>query len=71
MDHVYLLQHYYELPNGAERLRTIGAYATEVDAQRAIERASILPGFRDRPDDFHILRHPLNKDHWTEGFFTA
>ncbi|GAB4587051.1 DUF7336 domain-containing protein [Nocardia sp. IFM 10818] len=71
MDHVYLLEHFYELPDGSDKLRTIGAYSTEANAQRAIERMSMLPGFRDRPEDFHFSRFPLDKDHWTEEFFTS
>ncbi|MFJ4653886.1 hypothetical protein ACIP5Y_21695 [Nocardia sp. NPDC088792] len=71
MEEVYLLQHYYELADGTEKLRTIGAYSSEANAQRAMDRLVELPGFRDRPKDFHILKHPLDKDYWTEGYFTA
>jgi hypothetical protein len=33
-----------------------------------VDRARKLPGFIDRPDDFHVGEQELNKDHWTEGY---
>ncbi|MFD6155085.1 hypothetical protein ACFWF7_16615 [Nocardia sp. NPDC060256] len=71
MNEPYLLQHYYELPDGAEKLRIIGVYSSEANAKRAIERMVKLPGFSHRPGDFQIVRHSLNRDHWTRGFATA
>jgi hypothetical protein len=46
----------------------IGVYSTCQNAEAAIERAKVLPGFRDYPDYFLIDSYELNKDHWTSGF---
>lgn len=70
MKSVFVLQHSYEL-EGCEETKFIGVYASEQDAQDAIGRLKLQPGFIDRPSDFHIDEYEINKDHWTEGFFTA
>ncbi|WP_063044259.1 DUF7336 domain-containing protein [Nocardia pseudovaccinii] len=70
MREIFILDHWYELENGEEFVRTVGMYSTESRAVQAAERMKDLPGFRDRPDDFHIDRYTVGKDHWSEGFFT-
>ncbi|WP_405177647.1 hypothetical protein OG225_25665 [Nocardia sp. NBC_01377] len=69
MRYVYVLDHWYELDNGTEIVRTIGLYSTELAAEQAVARMKDLPGFRDRPDSFNIDRYTVGKDHWAEGFF--
>jgi hypothetical protein len=49
---------------------SIGVYRTESDAQAAIERLAIQPGFVDLPEGFQFCAYQLNKDHWTEGYVT-
>ncbi|MGW0177794.1 DUF7336 domain-containing protein [Nocardia sp. NPDC003345] len=71
MSDIYILDHWYETDDGTEVVRTIGMYSTEARAEQAVEHAKRLPGFRNRPDYFHIERHTIGRDHWTEGFFTA
>ncbi|MFE7798670.1 hypothetical protein [Nocardia sp. NPDC057440] len=71
MRDIFVLDHWYELDNGAEIVRTLGMYSTESKAEQAAEHMKDLPGFRDRPDSFHIERYTIGKDHWTEGFFTS
>lgn len=70
MSHIYVLDHWYELDDGTDVVRTIGIYSTERKAEDAAEQMKELPGFRDRPDCFHIDQYTIGKDHWTEGFFT-
>jgi hypothetical protein len=46
----------------------IGVYTSYDFAQEAMQRASVLAGFRNHPDHFLIDRYILNQDHWTDGF---
>ncbi|WP_446226350.1 DUF7336 domain-containing protein [Nocardia sp. IBHARD005] len=66
--YVFVVDHWYELDNGEDVVRTIGIYSSEEEAEKAVERISVLPGFRDRPDDFCINRLTLGHDSWSEGF---
>ncbi|MFC9898413.1 hypothetical protein ACFVMC_32380 [Nocardia sp. NPDC127579] len=68
---VFILDHWIELENGDEIVKTIGMYSTESKAWRAADRMKLLPGFCDHPDEFHVERYILGEDHWVEGFFTA
>jgi hypothetical protein len=45
----------------------IGVYSTRANAEAAIERARLLPGFKDYPEFFIIDPYKLNEDHWTSG----
>jgi hypothetical protein len=67
MKSAFVLQHSYEI-NGNDETKFIGVYATNELAEDAILRLKIQPGFRDRPEDFHISEYELNKDHWVEGY---
>jgi hypothetical protein len=69
MKTVFLVQHSYELES-CDETKLIGVYSSLQEAQAAVERLKIQPGFRDRVDDFHIGELEINKDHWTEGFST-
>jgi hypothetical protein len=71
MQFVYLMWHLHPTPSDDENAKFIGAYRTENDAKRAIERLRHQPGFRHFPENFHIEKYEINKDHWTEGFVTA
>lgn len=67
---VYVLQHVHEAPSGEEDVKLIGVYSSEAAAQDAIERLKLKPGFRDQPDNFHVGRHDLDRDQWTDGFIS-
>lgn len=58
------------LLDGFERddCKLIGVYSDREEAERAIERAKLLPGFCDYPQMFLIGKHKLNEDSWKEGF---
>jgi len=66
----FLLQHSYELDD-CEETKIIGIYSSKEHAERAIQRLRSLPGFRNRPDNFHIDGYPVDQDHWTEGYETV
>jgi hypothetical protein len=46
----------------------IGVYSDRDKAEAAVERAKLLPGFREHPETFVVDPYTLNEDHWTEGF---
>jgi hypothetical protein len=71
MKHVFIVQHEHTLPNGVEDTKLIGAYSSEANAQRAVERLLSAPGFRDTPGGFSIDRYELDEDNWVEGFVTV
>lgn len=70
MEHVYVVQHVHELPGDREDVKFVGVYATQEDAELAVERLKKQPGFRDCPAGFTVDRYEVGQDHWTEGFVT-
>ena len=70
MVHVFLLQHSYEI-DGCDETKVIGVYPSRGRGEQAIARLRALPGFRDRPDEFHIDDYLLDQDHWVEGYVAA
>jgi hypothetical protein len=71
MSHVYVVQHVHESQDGKEEdVKFIGVYRTRSDADAAVSRLRLLPGFRDHPDGFEVTEYELNKDHWMEGFIS-
>ncbi len=46
----------------------IGVYDDKLEAQKAIERLRMKPGFSGSPEAFQVSEYELNKDHWVEGF---
>ncbi len=68
--YVYIVQHVHKLPDGAEDVKLIGAYSSELEARRAVNRLRLVEGFRSQPEAFTVGRYELDKDHWAEGFVT-
>lgn len=68
---VFLLQHVHELDDGEESIKTIGIYSTHENAQKAIERLRLQPGFHDAPEGFSIDPYLLDEDNWVEGYITV
>lgn len=66
---VFVVQHEYEWL-GRDEVKFIGVYATQSDAEAAVSRLRLQPGFRDWPAGFVIHECDLGEDHWTEGFST-
>lgn len=70
MSTVFVLQHEYER-DGVDNVKFIGVYSTHQNAEAAVERMRLQPGFSSYPDGFCIDEYELDRDHWVEGFFTA
>jgi len=68
---VYVLQHVHEIEPDQEDVKLIGVYSTEDEVKKAVERLKGQPGFCDTPQGFHIGRHTLDRDNWTEGYITV
>lgn len=68
---VFVLSHTQPVGDGAEDLKIIGIYSAEEKAQVALGRVKDKPGFRDHLEGFEIAAHVIDRDGWTEGFFTA
>lgn len=68
---VFVLQHVHQWEDGEEDVKMIGVYSTHEEADKAIERMKLLPGFDQAADNFSVGRYQLNVDHWTEGYVTA
>jgi len=71
MKSVFIVQHSYESSiTGEEETKLVGAYSSKENAEKAIERLSKQPGFKDLPDYFSVDEYVIDKDNWTEGFVT-
>ena len=80
MKTAFVLQHLHVLPSGEEDFKMIGLYKTMADAEAAITRLRLKPGFSTfprlvKPDDlspngFYIDEYVVGQDHWSEGFET-
>lgn len=64
---VYILWHGDDLDEGPDA-KLLGVYSTEEAATARIERAKLLPGFRDHPDAFAVSRYQLDRDELIEGY---
>lgn len=67
---VFILWHVHEMSDGEDDAKLIGVYATAEDAVAARLRVLDQPGFRELPEGFHVDRHTVGEDHWTEGYIT-
>ena len=65
---VFVVQHVHELDDESHDVKLIGVYSSPEAASSAVERLSLLPGFCDTPDGFHIDRYGVDEDHWGSGF---
>jgi hypothetical protein len=70
MKTVFILQHSYE-KGLCDETKMIGAYSSRNEAENAIARLSLQPGFNEKPECFCIDEYELDMDHWTEGYVTV
>ena len=68
---VFLVHHVHEFADGEEDVKFIGVYSTRQLAERAVDRARALSGFRDVPNGFSVEPCTVDKDDWTEGYVTV
>lgn len=71
IESIYMVWHERELADGCDDRKFIGAYGTQEEAEAAVRRAGLLPGFADFKEDFRIAPVTLGQDNWTTGFFAA
>jgi hypothetical protein len=69
MKTVFVVQHEYEWC-GRDEVKFIGVYVTRSDAEAAVARLRLQPGFRDWPEGFLVEECTLGQDQWAEGFST-
>jgi hypothetical protein len=67
MTAVFLVQHVRGSQDD-EDVKIIGVFSSKKEADKAIEKAKLLPGFSEEPDGFCIDRYVLNTSYWQEGF---
>ncbi len=69
---VFVLEHALYIDdnkdNDVEDFKLIGVFATEQQAQAAINQLKSQPGFKEYPNGFHIDAYPLNQINWSSGF---
>ncbi|MFI6063416.1 hypothetical protein [Streptomyces sp. NPDC051286] len=51
-----------------EDFKVLGLYSSTERAERRIEQARTLPGFRRSPDGFLIHEYKIGQVHWPDGF---
>ena len=79
---VFVVHHLHVHEDGTECAKMIGVYRSRTDAEHAVGRLAMQPGFRDFPkildplrDDvesgFYIDEYKIGEDHWTEGYATV
>lgn len=70
---VYLLWHTHsdEALEDGEDVKLIGVYSNKLLAEKALERASKLEGFKEHIGGFEISKHEIDKDEWASGFITC
>ena len=71
MKSVFVVQHVHELDGDNEDVKFIGVYSTHKNANKAVERFKLKPGFKESPNGFCVDEYPINKDHWAEGYVTG
>ncbi|WP_435949839.1 homoserine kinase [Psychrobacter sp. DM8] len=71
-DSVFVLEHTRFEEDDTDKdiadFKLIGVFASESQAQAAIEQLKTQPGFEDYPNGFHIDEYPLGQINWSSGF---
>ncbi len=67
---MYQVEWFKELSDDVADEKLIGVFSTVKKAQEALANAAKLPGFCDDPDCLTVGKIDVDKDHWTDGFFT-
>jgi hypothetical protein len=67
----FVVQHAHELEDGEDEVKMIGVYSTRENAESAVERLRLQPGFRDTPNCFFIDDYTVDQTYWTEGYVTT
>lgn len=70
MSYIFIVQHVHHQSDGGEDVRMIGAFSSEIEAQRAISQFRHAPGYASSAEGFSVDRYEMNKLNWHEGFVT-
>lgn len=71
MNCVFVLQHSYKTDDGYDEAKMIGVYSSKEKAEETVEKLKNVNGFCDYPIEcFYIDEYEIDKDNWTEGFFS-
>ena len=70
MKYIFILWHAHELNDDEEDSKLLGVYSSEALAKNKINEYKNLPGFRDHPRGFEVVKYEIDIDHWQEGFVT-
>ena len=68
---VYVVQHTHLINTYEEDTKFIGVYSSYQNAERAIERSKLLPGFVDAIHGFSVDKYAVDEDSWTSGYVTT
>jgi hypothetical protein len=69
---IFVVQHLHIHEDGEEDVKFIGVYSSREEAERAVERLKLQPGFCDVPDGFSIDPYGLDEDSgWAGGYVTV
>jgi len=64
---VFILWHVHRIVD-EDDAKLIGVYLSKKDAEAAIGRLAVRPGFRETPDGFHVDEYEIGVDNWIEGY---
>lgn len=68
-ERIWTLWFVREPADGPDVEKLLGVYSTEELANAARERAALLPGFNETPDDrLLVVDEPMDTDDWDSGF---
>jgi hypothetical protein len=65
---LHLLQHIHHIDVDLDNIKLIGIYSSQEKAQGAVQRCSLMPGFKDTPEGFEIVEYELDEDRWDDGY---
>ena len=68
MKSAYVVQHLRKKDEDNEDVKMIGIFSNRENANIAIQKLKLQPGFRDHLDGFSIDEYELDKEEWSEGF---
>ena len=67
---VFIVWHVHTV-DAEDDAKLIGVYGSRKDAEEAMRRLVVKPGFSSTPDGFHIDEYEIGVDQWTEGYITT
>ena len=68
MKSAFVVQHLRKKDEDNEDVKMIGIFSNRENANIAIQKLKLQPGFRDHLDGFSIDEYELDKAEWSEGF---